>query len=176
MLLKCIENPILATYKSVLKTNHQKMFLKSLMQWIHVGSVVLMIGGFFFFRIVFLPIAERSPKPEVLISAALRRFSGVVWTTLLTVLISGLYNFITFFRTARSVAATGTFIADYSVYILVLGIKLFIVFFIFTLAIILTFPYPVFHVFQKRPAPWLNLTVILGLIVIFFSAFLRRLG
>ena len=152
------------------------MFLKSLMQWIHVGSVVLMIGGFFFFRVVLLPIAGRFPKPEVLISSALRRFSGVVWTALLTVLISGLYNFITFFRAARAIAATGSFVSDYSLYILVLGVKLFIVFLIFTLAIILTFPYPVFDVFQKKPAPWLNLTVVLGLIVIFLSAFLRRLG
>ena len=80
-----------------------------------------MIGGFFFFRVVLLPIAKRLPKPETLISSALRRFSGVVWTALLTVLISGLYNFITFFRAARSVAATGTFLSDYSLYILVLG-------------------------------------------------------
>ena len=87
------------------------MFLKSLMQWVHVGSVVLMIGGFFFLRVVLLPVARRLPKPETLISSALRRFSGVVWTALLTVLISGLYNFITFFRAARSVAATGTFIS-----------------------------------------------------------------
>ena len=152
------------------------MFLKSLMQWLHVGSVVLMIGGFFFFRVVFLPIANRHTESGSLISSALRRFGGIVWTALLTVLISGLYNFITFFRAARSVAAVGTFISDYSLYILVLGVKLFIVFLIFTLAIVLTFPYPVFDVFQKKPAPWLNLTLILGLIVIFLSAFLRRLG
>lgn len=152
------------------------MLFKSLMQWIHVGSVVLMIGGFFFFRVVLLPIAKRFPKPEALISSALRRFSGVVWTALLTVLVSGLYNFITFFRAARAIAATGSFVSDYSLYILVLGVKLFIVFLIFTLAIILTFPYPVFDVFQKKPAPWLNLIVVLGLIVIFLSAFLRRLG
>lgn len=152
------------------------MFLKSLMQWIHVGSVVLMIGGFFFFRVILLPIAEKLPKPETLISPALRRFGGVVWTALLTVLISGLYNFITFFRAARASAAAGAAISDYSLYILVLGIKLFIVFLIFTLAIVLTFPYPVFDTFQKKPARWLTLTVLLGLIVIFLSAFLRRLG
>ena len=151
------------------------MFLKALIQWIHVGSVVLMIGGFFFFRVVLLPIANRSADPGSLISSALRRFSGIVWTALLTVLISGLYNFISFFRTART-GAIDPIVSDYSLYIFVLGVKLFIVFLIFTLAIFLTFPYPVFEVYQKRPAPWLNLTVILGLIVIFLSAFLRRLG
>ena len=145
-----------------------------------------MIGGFFFFRTVFLPIANRSADPATLIASALRRFSGVVWTALLTILISGLYNFITFFRTARAVATTQSHsamqlanaynTADYSLYILILGIKLFIVFLIFTLAIVLTFPYPVFDMYQKKPAPWLNIITILGLIVIFLSAFLRRLG
>ena len=153
------------------------MLLKSLMQWIHVASVVLMIGGFFFFRVVLLPIANRSTEPAALIASALRRFGGVVWTALLTTLISGLYNFITFFRSARADAAIDHLIvSDYSLYIFVLSIKLFIVFLIFTLAIVLTFPYPVFSVYQKRPTPWLNLTVILGLIVIFLSAYLRRLG
>lgn len=152
------------------------MFLKALIQWIHVGSVVLMIGGFFFLRAVLLPIANRSSDPAALISAALRRFSGIVWTALLTVFISGLYNFISFFRTARADAAVDPIASDYSLYIFVLGIKFFIVFLIFTLAIFLTFPYPVFEVYQKKPAPWLNLTVILGLIVIFLSAYLRRLG
>ena len=146
------------------------------MQWIHVGSVVLMLGGFFFFRVVFLPIAKRSSDPAALISSALRRFSGIVWTALLTVLISGLYNFISFFRTARAGSAVNPIASDFSLYIFVLGIKLFIVFLIFTLAIFLTFPYPVFEVYQKKPAPWLNLTVILGLIVIFLSAYLRRMG
>ncbi len=135
-----------------------------------------MIGGFFFFRAVLLPVAKRSSDPAALITSALRRFSGVVWTALLTILVSGLYNFITFFRAARAETAVDLVVSDYSLYIFVLGIKLFIVFLIFTLAIVLTFPYPVFDVYQKRPSPWLNLTVILGLIVIFLSAYLRRLG
>ena len=88
------------------------MLLKSLMQWIHVGSVVLMIGGFFFFRVVLLPIANHSDEPAALISSALRRFGGVVWTALLTTLISGLYNFITFFRAARADAAIDLVVSD----------------------------------------------------------------
>ncbi len=149
------------------------MLLKPFMQWLHVGSVVLVIGGFFFFRAILIPIANRHTRPAVFIAAALRRFRGVVWGTLLAILISGLYNFITFLRAARAGIAE---VSNYSLYIFVLGIKLFIVFFIFTIAIVLTFPYPVFGVFQKKPSPWLNIAVILGLIVIFFSAFLRRLS
>ncbi len=150
------------------------MLLKSFIQWLHVGSVVLMIGGFFFFRVVLIPIANRSPDPKNMISSALRRFSGVVWTTLLTVLVSGVYNFISFLRTAR-ITAQDTEI-DYSLYILILGIKFFVVFLIYTLAVLLTFPYPVFEEFQKKPTPWLNITIALGLIIIFLSTFLRRLS
>ena len=148
-------------------------FIVPFIQWLHVGSVVLMIGGFFFFRVVLIPIAHRFPEPKDIISSALRRFSGVVWITLLTVLISGVYNFISFLRTARITAQETE--VDYSLYILILGIKFFIVFLIYTVAVVLTFPYPVFEGFQKKPAPWLNIIIVLGLIIIFLSAFLRRL-
>lgn len=151
------------------------MFLKPLIQWVHVGSVVLMIGGFFFFRVVLIPIANRLSDPNALISSALRRFSGIVWGALFTVLISGLYNLITFFRTART-PTTEIANPDYSLYILILGVKFFIVFLIYTLAIMLTFPYPVFEAVQKKPSPWLNILILLALITIFLSAFLRRIG
>ncbi|MCG9127671.1 hypothetical protein JT359_08745 [Candidatus Poribacteria bacterium] len=150
------------------------MLLIPLIQWVHVGSVVLMIGGFFFLRIVVIPIANRQSDPTTLISVSLKRFSGVVWCTLLTVLFSGVYNVISFFRTARA-TASDSIASDYSLYILILAIKFFIVFLIYTLAIILTFPYPVFEVFQKKPSPWLNLIIVLGLIIIFLSAYLRRM-
>ena len=151
-------------------------FLPALMQWLHVGSVVLMIGGFFFLRVVLLSASQALPdshRPK-LIEAVLHRFRVVVWTALVTILVSGIYNFISFLRSARAVTASGA-APDYSLYIFVLGVKLFIVFLIFTLGVVLTFPYPVFAPFQKRPSRWINLTLILGLIVIFLSTFLRRL-
>ena len=154
-------------------------FLPALIQWIHVGSVVLLIGGFFFLRVILLPSAKVLPKNQrpKLLEAAFRRFRVVIWSALLTILFSGVYNFIAF------LSSTGSFsqdpatepVEDPSTYILVLGGKLFIVFIIFTFGVLLTFPYPVFAPIQKRPAPWLNLTLILGLIVIFLSALLRRL-
>ena len=149
-------------------------FLEPFIQWLHVASVVLMIGGFFFFRVVLIPIANRFPEPINIILSALKRFSRVVWITLLTVLISGIYNFISFLRTARITAEETE--VDYSLYILMLGIKFFIVFLIYTVAVVLTFPYPVFEGFQKKPTPWLNIIIVLGLVIIFLSAFLRRLS
>ena len=154
-------------------------FLPALIQWIHVGSVVLLIGGFFFLRVILLPAAKVLPahqRPK-LVDAAFRRFRIVIWSALLTILFSGVYNFIAFLRSTGSFSQDPTRepIEDLSIYILVLGVKLFIVFIIFTFGVLLTFPYPVFAPIQKRPVPWLNLTLILGLIVIFLSALLRRL-
>ena len=154
-------------------------FLPALIQWIHVGSVVLLIGGFFFLRVILLPAAKVLPENQQpkLLEAAFRRFRVVIWSALLTILFSGVYNFIAFLRSTGSLSQDpATELAqDPSTYILVLGVKLFIVFIIFTFGVLLTFPYPVFAPIQKRPAPWLNLTLILGLIVIFLSALLRRL-
>ena len=140
---------------------------------------MLLIGGFFFLRVILLPAAKVLPEDQrpTLVNAAFRRFRVVVWSALLTILFSGVYNFIAFLR------STGSFsqdlpkepVQDLSTYILVLGVKIFIVFIIFTFGVLLTFPYPVFAPVQRRPAPWLNLTLILGLIVIFLSALLRRL-
>jgi uncharacterized membrane protein len=154
-------------------------FLPALIQWIHVGSVVLLIGGFFFFRVILLPSAKVLPENQQskLLEAAFRRFRVVIWSALLTILFSGVYNFIAFLRSTGSLSQDPPteLVQDPSIYILVLGLKLFIVFIIFTFGVLLTFPYPVFAPIQKRPAPWLNLTLILGLIVIFLSALLRRL-
>ena len=154
-------------------------FLPALIQWIHVGSVVLLIGGFFFLRVILLPSAKVLPDNQQpkLLEAAFRRFRVVIWSALLTILFSGVYNFIAFLKSTGSFSQDSTteVVEDLSIYILVLGVKLFIVFIIFTFGVLLTFPYPVFAPIQKRPAPWLNLTLILGLIVIFLSALLRRL-
>ena len=154
-------------------------FLSALIQWIHVGSVVLLIGGFFFLRVILLPSAKTLPENQrfKLLEAAFRRFRIVIWSALLTILFSGIYNFIAFLRSTRTPSQNPPteLVQDLSIYILVLGVKLFIVFIIFTFGVLLTFPYPVFSPIQKRPTPWLNLTLILGLIVIFLSALLRRL-
>ncbi len=154
-------------------------FLPALIQWIHVGSVVLLIGGFFFLRVILLPAAKVLPENQQpkLLEAAFRRFRIVIWSALLTILFSGVYNFIAFLRSTGSLSQDPAIelAQDPSTYILVLGVKLFIVFIIFTFGVLLTFPYPVFAPIQKQPAPWLNLTLILGLIVIFLSALLRRL-
>ena len=159
-------------------TSNFELLLPVLMQWLHVGSVVLMIGGFFFLRVVLLPSAKVLPDPQKteMIEAALRRFRVVVWISLFTILVSGVYNFIAFLISTGNQTVTDPNSApDYSIYIVVLGVKFLIVTLIYILGIALTFPYPVYAPIQKHPAPWLNMTLALGIIVIFLSTFLRRM-
>ena len=159
-------------------TSNYELLLPVLMQWLHVGSVVLMIGGFFFLRVVLLPASKVLPNPQKteLIEAAFRRFRIIVWITLFTILVSGIYNFVDFLRSTGNQTVTDPdLVPDYSTYILALAVKFLIVFLIFTLGVLLTFPYPVYAPIQKYPAPWLNVTLALGIIVIFLSTFLRRM-
>ena len=111
-------------------------FLPVLMQWLHVGSVVLMIGGFFFLRVVLLPAAKILPTPQQaeIVDAAFRRFRVIVWIALITILVSGVYNFIAFLISTGNQTVTDPKLApDYSMYIVVLGVKFLIVTLIFIL-------------------------------------------
>ena len=141
-------------------------FLPALIQWIHVGSVVLLIGGFFFLRVILLPAVKMLPEdqqPKIL-EAAFRRFRVVIWSALLTILFSGVYNFIAFLRSTGSFSQDSAKepIENLSTYILVLGVKLFIVFIIFTFGVLLTFPYPVFAPIQKASRTVAELDAHLG--------------
>ena len=125
-------------------------YLPTLMQWIHVASVVLLIGGFFFLRVILHPAARAlsDANRSQLTESVFRRFRVVIWTTLITILVSGIYNFIAFLRAARAQSAIDPSL-DYSLYILVLAIKFSIVFLIFTFCVLLTFPLPGFRAYPK---------------------------
>jgi len=149
-------------------------FLSAFMQWLHIASAVVLIGGLFFLGVILLPALKVLPEHlrSSMVQTVFQRFRVLVWAATLTILISGVYNFITTLRTLRVDAHETA--EDASMYILTLGLKLLIVFVIFTFGLLLTCPYPVFAPIQKRPTPWLNLAMVLGLIVLFLSAFLRR--
>ncbi len=59
------------------------------MRWIHIASVVTLIGGFIYARFVLAPLA-----PEVG-EAAARGFRPLLYTVLVTVIGSGIYNYAT---------------------------------------------------------------------------------
>jgi uncharacterized membrane protein len=131
------------------------------MRWIHVVSVVTLIGGFIYARFVLAPaLAALSPSErEAVGSNAVRCFRPLLITVLATVLISGMYNY----------ATKTSFPPGYNMW---MGIKLLLVLHIFASAILYSVR-PANEAKRNRTA--LSI-VISGLIVIGIAAYLRHLS
>lgn len=67
------------------------------MRWIHIVSVVTLIGGFIYARFVFAPAIDAAPQAErsTLTAAAQSAFRPLVFVLVATILISGIYNYAT---------------------------------------------------------------------------------
>jgi uncharacterized membrane protein len=95
------------------------------MRWIHIASVVTLIGGYIYARFVLAPaIASAAPtEGNILSAAAQRAFRPILFTVIATVLISGIYNY----------ATKGSYPPGYHMW---MGIKLLLVLHILSSAII----------------------------------------
>jgi len=128
------------------------------MRFLHISSVVALIGGFIYARLAVWPALASFGAAEspALIEAMASRFRGMLYTLLATTLISGLYNYLT-----KSAYPPH--------YHMVIGIKFLFVLHIFAVSVLYTMP-------QADPAKrkrWLTGMAISGLIVIAISADLR---
>lgn len=67
------------------------------MRWIHIASVVALIGGFIYARFVLAPALASLPtgERELVGSKAVTSFRPLLITVLVTVIGSGLYNYLT---------------------------------------------------------------------------------
>ena len=67
------------------------------MRWIHIASVVTLIGGFIYARFVFAPAIASAPTEQrnSLAAAAQSAFRPLLFIVVATVLISGAYNYAT---------------------------------------------------------------------------------
>ena len=128
------------------------------MRWIHVTSVVTLIGGFIFARFALTPALETVPEPErgTLGNKVVGHFRPLLYTVLLTILGSGLYNYLT----------KTSYPPHYHMFI---GIKFLFVLHIFAVTVLYTIPQAE-EVKRKR---WLTGMVWSGLIIIAISSYLR---
>jgi uncharacterized membrane protein len=131
------------------------------MRWIHVASVVTLIGGFIYARFVLAPALGSVPtsEGEAVGAAAVRSFRALLYTVLVTVIGSGIYNF----------ATKASYPPGYQMWF---GIKMLLVLHIAASAIL----YSVRASNQaKRNRTALSI-VISGLVVIAISNYLRYLS
>jgi uncharacterized membrane protein len=132
-----------------------------LMRWIHIASVVTLIGGFIYARFALAPALATVPpsEGEAVGAAAVRSFRALLYTVLITAIGSGIYNF----------AMKASYPPGYQMWF---GIKMLLVLHIAAAAIL----YSVRPSNQaKRNRTALGI-VISGLLVIAISAYLRHLS
>jgi len=131
------------------------------MRWIHIASVVTLIGGFIYARFVLGPALGSVPasEGEAVGAAAVRSFRGLLYTVLVTIVGSGIYNF----------ATKASYPPGYQMWF---GIKMLLVLHIAASAIL----YSVRSSNQaKRNRTALSITIS-GLVVIAISNYLRYLS
>lgn len=131
------------------------------MRWLHVASVVTLIGGFIYARVAVWPALASFGAAEspALIEAMVARFRGVLYTLLVTTLASGIYNYLT--KPAYP-----------PYYHMLIGIKFLFVLHIFAVAILYTLP----KADPNKRKRWLTGMAVSGLIIIAISACLRGMS
>ena len=131
------------------------------MRWIHIASVVTLIGGFIYARFVLAPaIASAAPAESNRLMAAVQSaFRRLLFTVIAAVLVSGIYNY----------ATKGSYPPGYHMW---MGIKLLLVLHILSSAILdsTRAPNPAK---SSRTALWI---VITGLMTIAIANYLRYIS
>jgi len=123
------------------------------MRWVHITSVVTLIGGFIYARYVVAPVIVLTPA----IGAELaKRYRSLLYTVMFTALGSGLYNYL----------SKAVYPPHYHMWI---GIKFLFVLHIFAVGIL----YPMPGASEAKRSRWLTGMVVSGLVVIAISAWLR---
>jgi uncharacterized membrane protein len=132
--------------------------LNVFMRWLHISSVVTLIGGMIFGRLVMIPAsgALSADTRAALGEKAALAFRPLVGAAIAALLVSGTYNI---------VSSPGHTVK----YHILLGVKLLLVLHVFASAWLIVQPN------NKRRARQMTGVVISGLCIILISAYLRRI-
>jgi putative copper export protein len=132
--------------------------LNVFMRWLHISSMATLIGGILYGRLVMVPaIAALAPDArETLADRAAALYRPFVIAAVFGLLISGVYNLLS--NPGHSTR-----------YHILLGVKLLLVMHVFAAAFLLVRPH------NPRRARMMTGIVISGLVIVFISAWLRRI-
>jgi hypothetical protein len=136
------------------------MAMSVLMRWLHIVSVITILGGFVYARFAVAPaIAALSAADGTSFSnRAIASLRPVLYAAILGVLVSGLYNYLT----------KPTYPPHYH---MVIGIKFLFVLHVFSTAVLYTIP----NANEGNRIRRLNGLVISGGVIVLISALLRYL-
>ena len=128
------------------------------MRWLHITSIVALIGGFFYARFALWPTltALDTSQRTLFVDNIVGRTRALMYTVLTTTAVSGLYNYL-----------TKPFYPPH--YHMLIGIKFLFVLHIFAVAILYTMP----SASLEKRRRWLTGMAVSGMVVIAISADLR---
>ena len=138
-----------------------------LMQWIHLVAAVVGIGGLGFIHMILIP-ASRDLEPgqrDLLLKRVSRKYQYVVWSVVLMLIASGLYNI-----------HAHAWERPWGTYWKWLIVKISLAFIVFFFSLGLNLPLAIFDWLRQKRQMWLSITFSVALVVIFISAYLRRGG
>jgi uncharacterized membrane protein len=135
--------------------------LAVLMRWVHIVSVITLLGGMIYARYVLAPALSGLPEPQKsdMLARSAEGFRSLILLTIFTILISGIYNLLT----------KPNIPAGYHIWF---GIKMLFVLHIFAVAFLLGRS----SVPEERRNRLMAGVVISGVLVTVLSAWLRYLS
>ncbi|HTP36154.1 MAG TPA: hypothetical protein VMJ75_28460 [Candidatus Acidoferrales bacterium] len=133
--------------------------LTAVMRWIHIASVIMLLGGIIFWRFVMDPSTKRITPEDYkeLEEGAAAHFRPLVYIVMVTLVISGFYNFL--IKPGHS-----------TLYQALFGIKILLALHVFSVAILATAPNN-----QRRGRQLLG-GAISGLIIVLIAAYLKGIA
>jgi putative copper export protein len=131
----------------------------------HLTAAVISVGGLAFLLLVLTPSLGNLPPAQRDLSAkqVIDRFRWVLWTAIIVLLVSGLYNVREYYWEVAWGKSWG-----------LLTVKIILALVVFVIALALTLPLKLFNWVRARRQVWLSVAVGLAVTVIFISAYLRR--
>ena len=131
--------------------------LNVLMRWMHITSVVVLVGGVLYARLVIVPAIASLPagQQDSLSDAMAARYRSLLYLAMLLLTGTGIYNMV--MNLGRG-----------PLYQALLGIKLLLVLHVFAVAMLIVQPH------NQRRTRMMTGTMISGLAIILISAWLSR--
>ncbi|MBS0260967.1 MAG: hypothetical protein JSS02_03350, partial [Planctomycetes bacterium] len=135
---------------------------------LHVGTVILLVGGTFFMRFALIPAASAELADDVharLRAAVLNRWKKFVHGGIGVILLSGLFNY---YLVIVSEKHKGD-----ALYHMLLGIKMLLAIALFFFASALVGRSPIFEDLRKNSRRWLLICLLLAGTIVAISGFLK---
>jgi len=138
----------------------------TIVHWLHLVAVVVLVGGTILMRFAVHPASEQleGEAKETFRRALKRKMAMLVHSSILLVVLTGFYNFVRRATEGIPMYYNIVFLVKFIAAIGAIG-----------LAVALTVSSDSLKKFDERRAHWLTLSVLLGLLVILLSAWLRMI-